>query len=160
MTQQQKSNSKLSQDGDMTYLPQNAFKLILDFCDDRMEKRQRENHKQVCLSIDYMRTATFLLDKYHHPRSGDEDKRFPHQKLAIEHDNKIRQKIMKDLDDWVLLNVSKICYESSDLFEVYNYDESYCTLFYLFSDSQHTHEGWAWPYDDLYYGTEAYYQNW
>ena len=49
MTEQQKSNYQLSQDDKddkMTYyLPTDTFKLILAFCDDTLEEKQRKAHR-------------------------------------------------------------------------------------------------------------------
>ena len=45
MTEQQKSNYQLSQDDKddkMTYFPTETFKLILAFCDDTLEEKQRK----------------------------------------------------------------------------------------------------------------------
>ena len=45
MTEQQKSNYQLSKDDKMTYFPTKTFKLILAFCDDTLEEKQRKAHR-------------------------------------------------------------------------------------------------------------------
>ncbi len=46
----------------MTYLPENIFKNILSYCDNRVERRQEFNHKQVLSSIKEINSNLQFLD--------------------------------------------------------------------------------------------------